>query len=197
MASRGLPDISAVKQEKKTSLMSVPVRISAHVALEFYEESKDKYFIIGAVVDSASEGQETTVRYLMENTRISDDLFLYGNQVKSIAEFRGSNIDIRQWCKTNVEARRMVTARLGRIEDKFFRLIPKALAFKPIDDIKDFVYSYVLDEKEVNIVLNDISVTLRPLYEAFTDDPKYPDDLFVTSHEAEELADGQYNGSCC
>ena len=125
--------------------------ISAHVALEFYEESKDKYFIIGAVVDSASEGQETTVRYLMENTRLSDDLFLYGNQVKSIAEFRGSNIDIRQWCKTNVEARKMVTARLGRIEDKFFRLIPKALAFKPIDDIKDFVYSYVLDEKEVNI----------------------------------------------
>ena len=125
--------------------------ISAHVALEFYEESKDKYFIIGAVVDSASEDQETTVRYLMENTRISDDLFLYGNQVKSIAEFRGSNIDIRQWCKTNVEARKMVTARLGRIEDKFFRLIPKALAFKPIDDIKDFVYSYVLDEKEVNI----------------------------------------------
>ena len=125
--------------------------ISAHVALEFYEESKDKYFIIGAVVDSASEGQETTVRYLMENTRLSDDLFLYGNQVKSIAEFRGSNIDIRQWCKTHVEARKMVTARLGRIEDKFFRLIPKALAFKPIDDIKDFVYSYVLDEKEVNI----------------------------------------------
>lgn len=125
--------------------------ISAHVALEFYEESKDKYFIIGAVVDSASEGQETTVRYLMENTRLSDDLFLYGNQVKSIAEFRDSNIDIRQWCKTNVEARKMVTARLGRIEDKFFRLIPKALAFKPIDDIKDFVYSYVLDEKEVNI----------------------------------------------
>ena len=45
----------------------------------------------------------------------------------------------------------MVLARLGRIEDKFFSLIPKALAFKPIDDIKDFVYSYVLDEKEVNI----------------------------------------------
>lgn len=125
--------------------------ISAHVALEFYEESKDRYFILGAVVDSASEEQETTVRYLIENTRLSDDLFLYGNQVKSIAEFRASNIDIRQWCKTQVEARKMVTARLGRIEDKFFRLIPKALAFKPIDDIKDFVYSYVLDEKEVNI----------------------------------------------
>lgn len=45
----------------------------------------------------------------------------------------------------------MIKNRFGRIEDKFFRLIPKALAFRPIDDIKDFVYSYVLDEKEVNI----------------------------------------------
>ena len=45
----------------------------------------------------------------------------------------------------------MVLARFGRIENKFFSLIPKALAFRPIHDIKDFVYSYVLDAKEVNI----------------------------------------------
>ena len=76
--------------------------------------------------------------------------------------FRGSNIDIRQWCKTNMEARRMVTARLGRIEDKFFRLIPKALAFKPIDDIKDFCLLLRADEKEVNIdVLRRMCVLIR------------------------------------
>lgn len=45
----------------------------------------------------------------------------------------------------------MIKNRFGRLEDKFFKLIPKAMAFRPIDDIKDFVYSYVLDEKEVNI----------------------------------------------
>ena len=38
--------------------------ISAHVALEFYEEKKERYFIVGAVVDSASEGQEKTVKAL-------------------------------------------------------------------------------------------------------------------------------------
>ena len=37
--------------------------ISAHVALEFYEEKRQKYFIVGAVVDSASEGQEKTVDF--------------------------------------------------------------------------------------------------------------------------------------
>lgn len=126
-------------------------QISAHIALEFYEESKERYFIVGAVVDSASEGQETTGRYLIDNKRITEEMFFKGNTPRSISEFRAANKSIRQWCKTQIEAKKMIKSRLGRIEDKFFSLIPKALAFKPIDDIKDFVYSYVLDEKEVNI----------------------------------------------
>ncbi len=125
--------------------------ISAHIALEFYEESKDRYFIVGAVVDSASEGQETTGRYLIDNKRIKEEMFFQGNTPRSIAGFRAANKSIKQWCKTQIEAKKMIKARFGRIEDKFFSLIPKALAFKPIDDIKDFVYSYVLDEKEVHI----------------------------------------------
>lgn len=44
-------------------------------------------------------------------------------------------------------------------------------------------------EKKVNIVLNDISVSLRPFYEAFKNSPAYPENLFVTPYEAEELAD--------
>ena len=126
-------------------------QISAHIALEFYEESKNRYFIIGAVVDSASEGQETTGRYLIDNKRLTEEMFFKGNTPRSISEFRAANKSIRQWCKTQIEAKKMIKSRFGRIEDKFFSLIPKALAFKPIDDIKDFVYSYVLDEKEVNI----------------------------------------------
>lgn len=126
--------------------------ISAHVALEFYEEKRDKYFVIGAVVDSASEGQEKTARYLMDGVRLEDDFFFQGRTPKSINQFRTTNAKkIRQWCTTDKEARSMMKNRFGRIEDKFFRLIPKALAFWPIDDIKDFVYSYVLDEKAVNI----------------------------------------------
>lgn len=126
-------------------------QITSHIALEFYEESKDRNFIVGAVIDSASEGQEVTVRYLIDNKRISDDMFFKGNTPQSVSEFRTSNKTIRQWCKTQIEAKKMIKSRFGRIDDKFFSLIPKALAFKPIDDIKDFVYSYVLDEKEVNI----------------------------------------------
>lgn len=126
--------------------------ISAHIALEFYEEKRQKYFIVGAVVDSASEGQEKTIRYLMDGERLSDELFFQGKIPKSISQFRtGNGKKIKTWCTTEKDARQMVKNRFGRLEDKFFKLIPKAMAFRPIDDIKDFVYSYVLDEKEVNI----------------------------------------------
>lgn len=126
--------------------------ISAHVALEFYEEKKQRYFIVGAVVDSASEGQEKWARYLMDGVQIEEDMFFSDKTPKSIAQFRTANAKhIKTWCTTDKDAKVMIKNRFGRIEDKFFRLIPKAMAFRPIDDIKDFVYSYVLDEKEVNI----------------------------------------------
>lgn len=126
--------------------------ISAHVALEFYEEKKQRYFIVGTVIDSASEGQEKWARYLIDGARLSDDMFFSGNTPKSITQFRTANSGkIKTWCTTDKDAKVMMRNRFGRIEEKFFRLIPKAMAFRPIDDIKDFVYSYVLDEKEVNI----------------------------------------------
>lgn len=88
----------------------------------------------------------------MDGVRFEDSMFFQGKAPKSINQFRTMNSSkIKQWCTTDKEARSMIKNRFGRIEDKFFRLIPKALAFRPIDDIKDFVYSYVLDEKEVNI----------------------------------------------
>ncbi len=126
--------------------------ISSHVALQFYDEARKQPFVVGTVLDSASEEKEpNVVWYLMEKQELEDSLFLQGTQVKSISVFRATNKNIRTWATTQTEAKKLMLSRFGRLEDKFFSLIPKALAFKPIHDIKDFVYSYVLDEKEVNI----------------------------------------------
>lgn len=165
-------------------------QLSAHVALEFYEESKKRYFIIGAVVDSASEGQEMTVRYLIDGQQLSDRMFLNDRHIRSINEFRAANKGIKQWCKTQGEARKMVQSKFGRIEDKFFRLVPKALAFKPIDDIKDFVYSYVLDEKEVNIdILRENVRTYQDLERTLESVKKRMDKLEQIEKYHEEVLD--------
>lgn len=127
--------------------------LSAHVALEFQDEQKKLPFILGCVMDSASEEREPNiVWYLMERSHLSDELFFSGRRIRSISDFRSANQAlIRIWATTQKQAQAMILQRFGRLEDKFFTLIPKALAFKPISDIKDFVYSYVLDEKKVNI----------------------------------------------
>ncbi len=126
--------------------------LSAHIALEFFDEAKKRPFLVGVIMDSASEEKEPNVAwYLMENRELDDGLFKTGNQIKSISAFRATNKGINTFAMTIAEAKKMMQNRFGRLEDKFFSLIPKALAFKPIHDIKDFVYSYVLDEKEVNV----------------------------------------------
>jgi len=126
--------------------------LSAHIALEFYDEAKKRPFIVGAVMDSATEEKEpNTAWYLIENKGLKDEFFKKGNQVKGVSAFRASNKEIQVFAATITEAKKMMKNRFGRLDDKFFSLIPKALAFKPIHDIKDFVYSYVLDEKDVNI----------------------------------------------
>ncbi|MBR0409808.1 MAG: hypothetical protein IJI25_02220 [Eubacterium sp.] len=126
--------------------------ITSHIALEFMDEGRKAPFIVGVVMDSATEEKEpNTLWYLIEKKNLKDELFFQGKKVKTISMFRSSNRMVRTFATTNKEARRMMLARFGRLEDKFFTLIPKALAFRPIHDIKDFVYSYVLDAKEVNI----------------------------------------------
>ena len=126
--------------------------LSAHIALEFFDEAKKRPFIVGAVMDSATEEKEpNTAWYLIENKELEDGLFRTGRQLKSISAFRSTNKCVSVFAVTAAEAKKMMLNRFGRLEDKFFSLIPKALAFRPIHDIKDFVYSYVLDEKDVNI----------------------------------------------
>ena len=44
-------------------------------------------------------------------------------------------------------------------------------------------------EKRAYIVINEVSASLRPLYELFEQDPAYPDDLFLTSSQAMNMAD--------
>lgn len=44
-------------------------------------------------------------------------------------------------------------------------------------------------DKEVHIVINEVSASLRPLYVSYENNPDYPEDIFLTSKEALEVAD--------
>ncbi len=43
--------------------------------------------------------------------------------------------------------------------------------------------------KKAHIVINDVTSSIRPMYDRFAKNPDYPEDLFVSGDEAEELID--------
>ena len=43
--------------------------------------------------------------------------------------------------------------------------------------------------KKAHIIVNEVSASLRPLYNSYIDDPNYPDDMILTSAQALEMAD--------
>ncbi|KGM92847.1 hypothetical protein Z968_13005 [Clostridium novyi A str. 4552] len=126
--------------------------VTSHVALEFYEENRKNYFIIGAVIDSSSETSEKVMFYRIEKHRIKDLSYIANEVPLDISKFKTTYRNKSIQAYTNYgDARKDFLNKLGRIGDKFNNLLPKALAFKPITDVKDFVYQYILEEKALSI----------------------------------------------
>lgn len=135
--------------------------VTSHVALEFYEERKREHSVIGVVIDSASETSSKSFFYRIEGQKIDNIEFLEkNNSPKDISRFKVYGRDFKiQGFNNPTQAKEDFTNRLGNFNKKFFELLPKALAFKPIGNVKEFVYSYILDEKEVNI--DDLRQNIR------------------------------------
>ncbi|MGE5572196.1 MAG: ATP-binding protein [Bacteroidota bacterium] len=127
--------------------------ITSYIALEFHDRSKDEYFIVGAVMDSYADGMTYKTNFFkIEKQRTTDDLFLAGKRPRNIREFKVHMKGYDATVYPSVEQyREDLLMKLGSLGERFFSLFVKAISFKPITDIRQFVYSYVLDEKRVNI----------------------------------------------
>jgi len=156
--------------------------ITAHVALEFYEESKKTYFVIGAVIDSASETSEKILWYRVEKSILKEITFIVNDEPVDISNFKtyGKDLNMPFSSTRIIDGKKDFSHRLGRLNEKFFELLPKALAFKLISNVKEFVYTYILEEKEVNIeelrenirtfkefedILNEVKIKINKLEE--------------------------------
>ena len=125
--------------------------VPANVALEFYEEKGDRYFVIGVHMLSADEESQVVTRWYMEECRLEDLSFMADGHAALADEFRVKNKKITYIDQKNA-ARDRFKRRLGNLDDKFFDIIPKSLAFKPMDHVKQFINKFVLSEARVDVV---------------------------------------------
>lgn len=128
--------------------------VTSHIALEFLDEKKNNYFIVGVVIDSSSDlSTPKTLFYRIENKRIDDNLFFKDS--KHPREINNFKVKLKEYdfriLDTLSKARHDYLHRFGQLNERFTLLLPKALAFRPINNVKDFVYDYLLEKKEVEI----------------------------------------------
>lgn len=121
--------------------------VPANVALEFYEEKGNRYFVIGVHMTSQDEESAVITKWYMEECRLENLSFVVNNRPALSDEFRLDGTRIR-YIEQKGAAQERFKRRLGNLDDKFFDIIPKSLAFKPMDNVKEFINKFVLANGE-------------------------------------------------
>lgn len=124
--------------------------ITSYIVLEFFDEETNVFDLLGSVIEfNASMNRPARVFFRINNTSISDELFILDqNLFKTLNQFiKTTNIETYNNSK---EFENCISAFLGlSSKGKYFDLLPKSLAFKPIKDINQFVNEFLLSEKTI------------------------------------------------
>lgn len=169
--------------------------VSGHVALEFYDEKTESSFTVGAVIDAYGDLTPVKTIFYRSFDKISDDMFFdESKKIYGTVEFRKHN-NLFEYFLTKKEAKKGFRNAFGSINEDFYRLIPKALAFKPIADVKDFIYQNILEEKEIDVTAikdsirsyKELENTLKVIQSKITD----LKDIEGTYKEIKEIEDSK------
>ena len=125
--------------------------VTGHICLQFFNETTNETFVLGAVIDAV--GEIGPAKYIMYRGKceLDDELFLgEKGHIYSIMEFKKNNRNLEIY-STKTEAKRGFRNAFGSINEDYFKLLIKALAFKPIANVKEFIYNNILEEKTIDV----------------------------------------------
>ena len=135
--------------------------IISHIALEFCDNASRQYFVVGVVLEiQDSRPKVGRSFYHIPNSMLTDDIFFNetdsGRNIlnfraleKKLGRDRVNSLDVPTDSRENIRKNLYSILELDR--KKYYELLPKAIAFKPIPEVGDFVYKFLLPENEVNI----------------------------------------------
>ncbi|MBR6226370.1 MAG: AAA family ATPase [Bacilli bacterium] len=141
--------------EGKTYLREDKNLIS-HIAAEFYDDIAKESFVIGVVLE-IQENKAKIGRsfYHIKRHGISDSLFRRRSDGAYINFRAMQNVlddsDINSLDGSRNDIRAKISGILSLENKRYYELLPKALAFKPIGDVNDFVYKFLMPQKSVNV----------------------------------------------
>ena len=161
--------------------------VISYVALEFYEESKDRFFTIGVKIDSPDVESELKKKWFKVEAPVEALSFIVNNKPALDEQFTVNGKRV-SFILTTSEARNQFRARLGHLDANFFEMIPKSIAFKPMDNIKSFINKFILPERKIDVdTLRENIRNLREMQTILAEVRRQIDQLQAILSKYEEL----------
>lgn len=124
--------------------------VFSNLALEFYDEKSKQYFVVGVHMTSDNEEVSVLSKWYIEEGTLEELTFIKENKATSHHEFHHNGNKIKYIEQRDLVKERL-KRRLGNIEGKIFELIPKAMAFTPMNNVKEFINDFILSENIIDV----------------------------------------------
>ncbi len=161
--------------------------VISYVALEFYEESRDRYFTLGVKIDSPDVESDLKKKWFKTEAPIDAISFISDNKPSMDDQFKVNGKRV-SFILTTSEAKNQFRARLGHLDENFFEMIPKSIAFKPMDNVKSFINKFILPEKKIDVeTLRENIRNLREMQTVLSEVQKQIDQLRGILYRYDEL----------
>ena len=127
--------------------------VTCYIALEFYDEKTHHYQVIGAAIDVMSGTRPIRDFFQVVNARIDDIVFIEKQKVLTRKQFKSKVLELNleaYFKDVKRDAEKLFSIALG-VKTKYFELVSRALAFKAIDNVYQFIMDFLLKEDFVDI----------------------------------------------
>lgn len=173
--------------------------VISHIALQFQDDDGSD-FVIGCAFEIRDGAQKSAQSFYHLKGALIDPLF-YEEEggKKRVLNAKGMFEKATQAYGeraltpikgTKAEIRNRVARLLDINGSKYYELLPKAIAFKPIQEVNDFVYNFLLPENDIDIgpIRENVQSYLRIRENVERDEAKKAalDSIYINYHDYED-----------
>lgn len=131
--------------------------VIGYIVLEFFDKKLNESLALGCEIEIVSSIKPKTHFFVINTYEINDIDFIQNKHVVNFkqlkANFKVSGKELNELPESQTERRKKIGKDIFKIDDwkRFFELLQKAIAFKPISEVSTFVNSFLLAEDEINL----------------------------------------------
>lgn len=128
--------------------------VISQIALEYYDEETKESLVLGTLLELSQGGKARKRFYVLHHCGIIDSLFL--DRSRRPLPFRQFQSELKahkinyEVSEKQMESQSMFRNALG-VAKKYHLLLPKALAFQPINDLNKFIFDFLLNEDPIQL----------------------------------------------